>query len=78
MDKKKESMQGRIPEKGSKEYQEAVKENIITNKFKSLEYRMKKLEVSIRILEVLAQKFANENGIRVERFQDGLVIISQL
>ena len=43
-----------------------------------LEYRIKQLETSVRILEIIADRYARQNGIKVERFQDGLVVISQI
>lgn len=43
-----------------------------------LENKINYLERRIRILEVLVGKFATICGIKVESFQDGLVVISEL
>ena len=46
-------------------------------KIECLERRVKQLETSVRILDVIALQYAKANGIKIERFQD-LVIISQV
>jgi len=52
----------------------------LQNKFaiEDLKNRINYLERKIRILEVLVNKFAVANGIKVETFQNGLVVISQI
>ena len=54
-------------------------DQVETNKLKIeyLEGKIKVMETSIRILDILAQRFAQLNGIKVERFGD-TVIITQL
>jgi len=44
----------------------------------TLEIKIKRLEIRIEILEVLLGKLAMANGIRVEKFQNGLVVISDI
>jgi len=48
------------------------------SKMTILENKINYLERKIRILEVLVGKFATANGIKVESYQDGLVVISQI
>ena len=68
----KDTMQGQIPTQPV-----SLDEQ---NKFdiRDLERKVKMLEDSVRMLESLARIYIKENGIRVERFQDGLVIISRI
>lgn len=51
----------------------------LQNKFaiQTLERQVKQLESRVRILDVIALQYAKANGIKIERFQD-LVIISQV
>lgn len=72
MDKNKESMQGC-------ESEQPIPLNLQNKiKIQDLERRVKRLEASVRILETLAQQYCKANGIKVERYQDGLVVISQI
>lgn len=43
-----------------------------------LEKQINYLAIKIKILEILVGKLAAANGIKVEKFQDGLVVISQI
>lgn len=54
---------------------EEIKRDI---KIDTLEVKVENLETSVRILEVVVGKLAMANGIKVERFVDGLVVISQV
>ena len=51
--------------------------NQVKMKIEYLERKIKVMETSIRILDILAQRFAQLNGIKVERFGD-TVIITQM
>ena len=44
----------------------------------NLENRVTSLEKAVNILTVLCNEYAKRNGIKVERFQNGLVVISQM
>jgi len=50
------------------------------NKFhiEDLERKMARLEKSVSLLEILIGKFAERSGIKVEKFQNGLVIVSHI
>ena len=52
----------------------------IENEFKirQLEEKVKALDSTIRTLTVLCDKLAKMNGIKVERYADGLIVISQI
>jgi len=44
----------------------------------SLTNRVENLEKAIRILDVLAQRYCKQNGIQVQRFVDGLTVITEV
>lgn len=59
--------------------EEKVREPIQNRfEFRNLENRVKRLEATVKILDVLAFKLAMANGIKVERYPDDIVIISQI
>lgn len=47
-------------------------------KIHNLEDRVANLEKTINILTILCNEFAKKHGIRVEKFQNGIVVISQM
>jgi len=55
---------------------EDMKQSLEEGKIVLLEDRVKRLEKQVRILETVVGRIAKANGIEVEIFQDGLVIIS--
>ena len=61
------------------EYWKAIKnkENADSKRCQ-LENRIKALETSVRTLEVVTGKLALANGIKVERYTGGLIVISQI
>ena len=71
------------------EMKEVFKENITGScenkedkvyryEFRSLENQVKELQKTVRILTVLCDHYTKMSGIKVERFMDGIVIISQI
>jgi len=46
--------------------------------FRNLENQVKELQKTVRILTVLCDHYTKMSGIKVERFMDGIVIISQI
>jgi len=52
----------------------------LQNKFAigDLERRVKALEANNIVLTALCDNYAKQSGIRVERYQNGLVVISQI
>ena len=55
----------KMPEKEDNEY-----------KFRNLERRIKELEKTVRVLTVLCDHYAKVSELKVERFMDGITIIS--
>ena len=49
-----------------------------TDKIEILKSRIKNLETLVRTLEVVTGKLALANGIKVERYTNGLIVISQI
>jgi hypothetical protein len=47
-------------------------------KIEDLKARVLRLEKAVSILEIVAGKIAMANGLKVEKFQNGIVIISQM
>jgi hypothetical protein len=47
-------------------------------KIEDLKARVMRLEKAVSILEIVAGKIAMANGLRIEKFQNGVVIISQI
>lgn len=56
-----------------------LKETIALNKrIETLENKVERLEKNVVILEVLAGKLAQVNGFKIEKYQNGLTVISQI
>jgi len=46
--------------------------------FRNLENRVTNIEKTINVLTILCNEYAKRNGIKVEKFQNGIVVISQM
>jgi len=42
-----------------------------------LEKRIKKLEISVELLEVLGRRYAMTNGIEIKQLKSGLIVMSE-
>ena len=56
-----------------------LKEAIALNKqIETLENKVERLEKNVVILKILVGKLAQVNGFKIEKYQNGLVVISQI
>ena len=57
---------------------ENKEDKVYRYEFRNLENQVKELQKTVRILTVLCDHYTKMSGIKVERFMDGIVVISQI